>query len=237
MKSMKRLNLILTLTSLTVILVTVERFSFTGKIILQPYNFLRLHEVIQMSLIILITAILPFFLLKEVTNNFELLKSKKGTLFAAIFIIGIYFYATGNGAHEIASYIFNTFCNTKKITGAICGSMFFNDYYFGNIVYFLGAYLFTIPLILFERMNPDKTFKRNDFIILGINGFIYSLTIFAYSGFDRVFVGLIYSLIMTATVITILFTAKIKKLYLPYTLYTAGAYLFGTIASLIIRLH
>src|SRR5260221_14480002 len=118
-----------------------------------------------MSFIILATVVLPFFLLKELSKNFDLLKSKKGTLLALMFMIGIYFYSTGNGVHEVASYLFNTFCNTKHITNIPCGSMFFNDYYFGNILYFIGGLLFTIPLILFERMNPDKIFTKNDFII------------------------------------------------------------------------
>ena len=44
---MSRLNVLLTLSSLDVLLVTVECFSFTTQIALQLASFLRLHEVLQ----------------------------------------------------------------------------------------------------------------------------------------------------------------------------------------------
>jgi hypothetical protein len=55
---MKRLNWLLTLVSLTVLVVTGERFSFTTRVVLPPSNFLRLHEVLQMTLMILATVVL-----------------------------------------------------------------------------------------------------------------------------------------------------------------------------------
>src|SRR5438045_629752 len=100
---MKRLHILFTVTSIEVLLVIIERLSFTTKIILQPDSFLRLHEVVQMSVLILISVILPFLLLKEVTDNFALLKTKNSLWITLAFVIGVYFYATGNGAHEIAS--------------------------------------------------------------------------------------------------------------------------------------
>lgn len=77
---MNSLNRIFTLSSLSVILVTVERLSPTTNILLQPANFLRLHEVVQMSVLILLTVIVPFLLLKEMAQNFEIIKLRKGFL-------------------------------------------------------------------------------------------------------------------------------------------------------------
>lgn len=232
---MKRLNFFLTLSSLNVLLVTIERFSFTTKIILQPYSFLRFHEVIQMSVIILATVVIPFFILQELTRNFESLKTQRGLILGLIFLIGVYFYATGNGVHELGSHLFNTFCDTKQFRTILCGAMFFNDYYFGNILYFLGAILMTIPLLLFERKNPNPKFTKKDFIILFINSLVFAFTIFAYAAFDRVLVGLAYSLIMMIIVDVLLFTSKKKFLTLPYTTYAAIAYTLGTVASLLVR--
>jgi len=234
---MKRINWLFTFTSLSVLLVTIERFSFTTSIILQPYSYLRLHEVVQMTLIILLTIIIPAFFLKEVSHNFEALKTKKGQIISLLFLIGVYFYATGNGVHEVASYLFNTFCPVNSFKSTLCGSMFFNDYYFGNILYFIGAFLMTVPLILLERMYPNKTFTRKDLPVLVINGIIYAFAIFAYAAFDRVLVGLFYSLI-TMIVVDILFLSiKGKKLHHPYTLFGVITYTLGTLASLIIRFH
>src|SRR5260221_11578758 len=146
MKQKSYFNFLLTLTSLNVLLVTIERFSPTTQILLQPYNFLRLHEVFQMSFLILATVLIPALLLREVTDNFRLMQTKYGLILFIIFIIGIYFYATGNGVHELASFLFNSFCDIKNIYPDICGGLFFNDYYFGNAVYFIGAFLMNVSL-------------------------------------------------------------------------------------------
>jgi hypothetical protein len=204
-------------------------------VVLQPYSFLRLHEVIQMLVIILITVLIPFFILKEVTHNFELLKTKQGTALGVLFITGVYFYATGNGAHEIASYLFNTFCDVKFFTSTLCGSMFFNDYYFGNILYFLGASLMTIPLILFERGNPRNHAQNRDLGLIIVNAVVYAIAIVAYAAFDRVLVGLVYAVVMMLIIDMLLLTAKKPWRSLPFTLYSSVCYTLGALIALLLR--
>lgn len=232
---MKKLNLYFSLLSLNVLLVTVERFSFTTKIVLEPYSFLRLHELFQMSVIILFTVLLPFLILKEVTHGFEDLKKKWGTLLGIVFIAGIYFYATGNGVHEVASYFFNQYCDIHAFTDKICGGIFFNDYYTGNILYFIGAFLFTIALLFFEKLHPNTNFTKNDLKIASVNACIYAFAIFAYSAFDRVLVGLIYTIIMA--VVGIIFFLPVRKTPLRYPMitYTMITYVLGGFASLVVR--
>ena len=235
---MSRINFLLTLSSLNVLLVTIERFSFTTQVFLQPFNFLRLHEVFQMLTIILATVIIPFFILREVTDNFSALKSTKGVILGTLFITGIYFYATGNGVHELGSFAFNTYCETKNVTGNLCGGLFFNDYYFGNILYFIGAFLMNIVIILFERDHPQKIpIAGKNLAILITNSVVYAFAIFAYSGFDRVLVGLVYSLISMVVIDVLLLTARTKPKHLPFTLYAASTYTLGTLASLLMRLR
>lgn len=234
---MHPINKLLSLTSFSVLLVTIERFSFTGKVILQPYSFLRLHEVFQIIVLILLTVIIPFLVLKEVTYNFELLKNKKGFFLSILFVSGIYFYATGNGIHEIASFAFNTYCDTKTITGQLCGGMFFNDYYFGNILYFVGAFFMNITLIFFEVMRPNKNFSKKDFPLLIVNAIIYSFAIFAYAAFDRVLVGLIYSVFTMGAIYVLWLQRKVGHLQVPFTTYLLISYTLGTLASLIVKFH
>jgi hypothetical protein len=217
-----------------VVLVTIERFSFTTKILLPPDNFLRLHEVFQIVTLILFTVLIHFFVLKEVTGNFKDLQTKRGFWLTTIFIIGIYLYATGNGVHELGSFIFNSYCPLFNFTSAVCKSAFINDYYFGNGLYFVGAYLMTIPLILFERRHPSSLDRRN-LIILFINSLVYALAIFAYAAFDRVAVGLIFSVITLVSVLILLRTAERKYTQIPFTLYTAIAYGVGTIGALLVK--
>ncbi len=232
---MQRLNLWLTLSSISVLVVTVERFSPTTQIILQPYSFLRLHEVLQMLLIILSTVLIPFMVYLELSGKNSTRKGNQGVILSVIFITGIYFYATGNGVHETASYLFNSFCDTVTIAAGVCGSSFFNDYYFGNILYFFGGYLMTVVLILLERNNTPTDFDRKNWMILLVNSVIFAFAIFAYSAFDRVLVGLIYSLVTTLTILLLLVSSNKKYNQLPYTTYAFVTYALGTTASLIVR--
>ncbi|MBI3379153.1 hypothetical protein HY029_00160 [Candidatus Gottesmanbacteria bacterium] len=232
---MNKLNILFTLSSLNVLLVTAERFSFTTKILLAPYSFLRLHEVFQISVLLLFTVIIPFLILREATGKFDLFNTKNGAILALLFVIGVYFYSTGNGVHELGSFLFNQYCDTKKVVGEMCGGMFFNDYYFGNILYFIGAILMNIVFLFFERMRPNKTFIKKDMLPLAINGVIYSFAIFAYAAFDRVLVGFIYSLVMTLIADCFYFLNKKSYLAKPVTTYLALTYSLGTIASIIVR--
>ena len=236
---MKRLHLLFSLSSLVVVLVSIERFSFTTHVLLQPYQFLRLHEVLQIVVLILATAIIPFFLFQEVTGNFShLTKNKKrGMFLGSVFIAGIYFYASGNAFHELASFLFNQYCDVNNVAGQLCGSLFFNDYYTGNILYFIGAFLFTLALILLEIVQPHVLMTKRDMWLLVPNGLIYALAIIAYAGFDRVLVGLVYALVTTLVVAAILLIRRKELRSLPITSYTAFTYIIGTLVACLVRFH
>ncbi len=233
---MRRLNKIFTLSSLSVLLVTIERFSFTTKILLPPHNFLRLHELIQMTVLILITVVVPFLLLREVTSNFESLKTKKGFWLGLIFVVGIYFYATGNGVHEVASFYFNDRCDISAFTSDLCHSFFINDYYTGNILYFLGAVMMTVPLLLFESEKASPAFKKPDLIVLVVNALIYSFAIFAYAAFDRVLVGLIYTITMAIVAFYFFLLTKRQLFRYPLILYTIITYTVGAVGAFVVKI-
>ena len=234
---MNRLNLLFSLSSLSVVLVTIERFSFTTQVLLQPYSFLRLHEVIQMTLLILFTTIIPFLFLKEISDNFETLKLPRGRILGVLFITGIYFYATGNGLHEVSSFNFNYFCDPDSYSGELCNSFFFNDYYTGNLYYFVGAALMTTSLLFLERLRPNRTYQRKDLLVTLINAVIYAFAIFAYAAFDEVLVGLIYSLLVMVLADILLVLVRKRYLEYPLTTYTAATYTLGTLTALVVRFH
>jgi len=235
---MKRLHILFSLTSLSVVLVTIERFSFTTNVLLQPYNFLRLHEVLQILVLILATVIIPFFLFKTVTDDFSLLKVSRKNLFLGVsFIAGIYFYASGNAFHELASFLLNQYCDVTKVSAGLCENLFFNDYYTGNILYFIGAFLITVSLILLEVAQPHFIMQKRDFWLLLPNCLIYALAIIAYAGFDRVLVGLVYTLVTTLSIVSILFVQRKKVLQLPVTNYMALTYTIGAVVACIVRFH
>ena len=156
-------------------------------------------------------------------------------LMAALFVTGIYFYASGNAYHELASFLLNQYCDIKNVTGSLCKGMFFNDYYVGNGLYFVGAFLMTIIPILFEVAHPRFLMKRSDFFLLIPNVLFYALAIIAYAGFDRVLVGLVYSLFTMLFVLVIILIHRKEAKRLPVTNYTALIYVIGTAVACIVR--
>ena len=231
-----RLNVLFSLTSLSVVLVTVERFSFTQRILLPPHHFLRLHELVQMTVLILLTVVVPALVLREVTQNFAALRSAAGARLFLAFVAGVYFYATGNGVHEMASYALSASCDPDHVTGDRCGALFVNDYYTGNILYFIGAFLMTASLLLFERRNPSQAYRRGGLAVLVGNALVFALTVLAYAGLDRVLVGLGYSVVTTLFVLACLLPVRRRYRDYPFTTYTAIVYTLGTLASIAVRL-
>src|SRR5690349_22014708 len=112
---MKRINTIVTLYSLTALVIIIERLSPTTQILLQPHNFIRLHEINQTVIFLPITVILSFFILKWVTDNFRTLDNRLNTFLAVVFVCGAYLYGAGEGWHEVASFTLNTYCDAANL--------------------------------------------------------------------------------------------------------------------------
>jgi hypothetical protein len=232
-RAMRRLNWLFTATSLTVLVVTVERFSFTTRILLQPWDFLRLHELVQMSVIILATVVIQGLLLREVSRGFTAL-----TLWPfLLFLVGVYFYATGNGVHELGSFTFNTYCVVEEPSGTLCLGLYFNDYYTGNTMYFAGALITNVGLLILARRNPiGADFGTGAFAALLVNAAVFALAIVAYAGFDRVAVGLVYTVVMAMVALGFLVSVGREYRRFPLITYTAATYLLGAVVGLVVRL-
>jgi hypothetical protein len=233
---MKPVNRLLTLLSLTTVVITLERVSPTTKILMQPYSYLHFHEVVQMGVISAFSVVVSFLLLRAVSRNFRLLQDVSGAVLGVIFILGTYFYATGNGVHEVASFLFNAYCDTAHFTSAVCGSMFFDDYYPGNITYFLGLGLSNIALVLLELRQPDQTYGRRDLWVTIANSVVLALTFFVYDAFDRVSVGLVSTIIYAMVFDLLLVQSKSKYRTLPFTLYSALGFTTASLLAIPVRL-
>jgi hypothetical protein len=68
---MKRLNTIVSLYSLTALVIIIERLLPITRVLLQPYDFIRLHEINQTVIFLPITVILSFFILQLITNTYS----------------------------------------------------------------------------------------------------------------------------------------------------------------------
>jgi hypothetical protein len=230
------LNLLFTLTSLSVVLVTVERVSPTTRVVLAPHRFLSLHEVLQVTVLITLTVAIPALMLRVLSGNFAAVQSRTSGWLFIVFLVGTYYYGAGEGLHEVSSYTFNAYCDTVHLSGNLCGGLFFNDFFTGNTLFFVGAALTTGVLLIIESRNPGDSFSRRAMMVLVVNAVVFSATVIAYAAFDRVLVGLVYSLVMLVVSLVFLLRARNCWRQFPYTTYTSLVYTIGAVASVIIRI-
>lgn len=230
---MNRLNGAFTVTSALVLLVTIERFSFTTTILLMPYSFIRLHELIQGPILLTLFLVVSTFVLRELSQEFKTLRYS----LLALFVVGAYLYGLGEGWHEVTSFTLNQYCDVHNISGDLCGGLFINDYYTGNILFFVGGIGMAVALMILERLNPSSGWDNRNVVIGAVNSFIYSFTFFAYAAFDIVLVGL-YST-MALMLISLVLLATVVKHWRqhPYISYSAFAYTLATAASVIVRMR
>jgi hypothetical protein len=228
---MNRLNGAFTVTSVLVLLVTIERFSFTTTILLQPYSFIRLHELVQGPILLTLFLVVSTFVLRELSHEFKTLRYS----LLALFVAGAYLYGLGEGWHEVTSFTLNQYCDVRNISGDLCGGLFVNDYYTGNILFFVGGIGMAVALMILERLNPSSSWDNRNIVIGAANSFIYSFTFFAYAAFDLVLVGL-YSTVALMLISLVLLAGVVKRWrQYPYIGYSAFAYTLATAASIIVR--
>ncbi|HNP71133.1 MAG TPA: hypothetical protein PLO33_12255 [Kouleothrix sp.] len=232
---MKRINTIVTLYSLTALVIIIERLLPATRMLLQPYNFIRLHELNQTVIFLTITVILSFFVLQSVTGNFQALQQRANVALAAVFLGGAYLYGAGEGWHEVASFTLNTYCDTRVVAGDLCNGLFINDYYAGNLIFFVGGVLMNSVLLVFATQRASERFDTKDMAILLVNSLVYAFTWFAYAAFDVVLLGLFFAALLA--LISLVAFAKVRwnaREY-PYITYGAVAYTLATIATVLYR--
>ncbi len=232
---MNKLNWLFTAYSAIAMVIIIERLLPSPT--LQPFNFIRLHEINQTVIFITATVVLSFFYLKVVTDNFQNLKNRTNSFAALVFLVGIYLYGAGEGWHEVASFTLNTYCDTKMLIGNLCNGLFINDYYAGNIIFFIGSLLVTVPLLYLASKFVIKKFTKKEMVVLSLNSLVYAFTWFAYAAFDKVLIGLFFSALLM--VISWVFVAKIRFKYraYPFITYSTVAYTLSTIATVLVKLR
>jgi hypothetical protein len=234
---MNRLNILFSLYSLTALVVIIERLLPATRGLLQPYNFIRLHEINQTVIFLSITIVLSVLFLKEISNNFQSLRDKGNTLLLCIFVVGVYLYGAGEGWHEVASFTLNQYCNLHNLTGNLCNGLFINDFYAGNIIFFIGGLMSNITLMIFALRRAMKPFSKKEITILVLNSIVYAFTWFAYAAFDTVAVGLFFLLILMIVSDIFYWKVKSKITAYPFILYSALAFSLATIGTILVKFH
>jgi len=232
---MNRINTIFTLYSLVVVIIIVERLLPYTRVTLAPYNFIAVHQLIQTLFFIPFTLILSLLTMKIITNDFQTLKEKSNAFFALLFVIGAYLYGAGEGWHEVSLFTLNTYCHLDYFMNNLCGGLFINSYYSGNLIFFIGGLIMGVSLLSLAKKHPTPPFTKKELIILIINSSMFAFTWFAYAAFDKVSIGFVFSALLMLISLSFFLVIRKKWKSYPFILYSVLAYSLATIAICIVR--
>ncbi|GGM18458.1 hypothetical protein GCM10010129_73300 [Streptomyces fumigatiscleroticus] len=224
------LHLLLTLDSLVVLLISVNRKAGSTLAYVADNQFLRWVEVNNMVLG-LCTVVLYYLVAVHLVNDSR--RRRRGTshVLGVLFTTGAYVYALSLGDHEITNYLHGRFCSDSL--PAICRVVAFNDDVFSDVVFLAGFTLLNITLMLTQFLFPtDRAPRPWDNVLLCVNALFIGAGItanlaFEKAGFDPFVVG------VTAVLALGLLGFSPRQ---PVLRYYGVAYTVGLLATAVLRM-
>lgn len=232
---MKRIHLILSGLSLTIILLSLNRLTNFTQGYLQPFEFLRWLDFNAMLPIPLISVVLYYLLKKEIEYETPIKKTRLYLVLSVLLVSGIYFFGAGSGDHEVTNYLNFRFCDYGKVESSLCNIIGYNDDQFSHYIYYLGFILMNVALMGIEYLLPRKTeMKRKDQILITVNALFIALGIFANTAFEEAALDLVIFGSVMLLSLFMLTKNPLKKL--PVTFYFAVSYTVGVFGAVVYKL-
>ncbi|WP_308429091.1 hypothetical protein [Streptomyces brasiliensis] len=187
-----RLHLLLTLDSLVVVLISVNRKAGGTLAFVADDQFLRWVEVNNMVLG-LCTVLLYHLVAVHLVNDSPHRRRGAPLALGVLFTAGAYVYALSLGDHEITNYLHGRFCSESLPT--ICRVVAFNDDVFSDVVFLAGFTLLNTTLMVTQLLFPtDRAPRPWDNVLITVNALFIGAGItanlaFEKAGFDPFVVG------------------------------------------------
>jgi len=228
---MKRVHLLLTGLSITILLLSFNRLTSFTLSYLQPYDFLRWLDFNAMIPIPLLSIILYYLLLREVIYESKFKKTKSYVFLFLLFITGVYLFGASSGNHEVTNYLNTRFCERGAVDSPLCNIIAYNDDEFSHIVYYLGFVFMNVVLLFMEYNMPRKIgMVKKDYIFVSANALFIGLGIFANLAFEEIGIDLYFFGFLMALSLYLLYSKKIVSQF-PLTYYFAVSYTIGVLGT------
>ncbi|GAB4159845.1 MAG: hypothetical protein Fur005_15720 [Roseiflexaceae bacterium] len=224
-------HLLLSIQSLVVILVSINRLAGLTNGFVADNQFLRWVDLHNMLTLPLISLIASFVLLQQLPYESPARHGFYQRMLELSFIVGVYLLAAGYGNHELSNYLHARFCPEDR-TNDLCQIIIFNDDDFSHWVFFLGFVLMNTALLLMQALFPyHGTVQKHDWALLIGNGLLIGLGVFANLAFEEIGLDLYVVLALA-----LLAAALMRRKPQPLTIYYLVAYWFGLIGTAITKL-
>lgn len=181
-----RIHLLLTIQTVIILLLSVNRLSSFTLGYVATNEFLRwvdFHNMLTLPLVSLVT----FYYLKETLADEP--TTRNGVAYQVVgllFALGLYLFGAGYGSHEVTNYLHVRFCD-QDATSNLCRIVIFNDDEFSHWVWFAGFVLINLVLLLTQALFPyrGRWQQRDTWLLIG-NGLFVALGIFANLAFEEI---------------------------------------------------
>ncbi|MCB0091820.1 MAG: hypothetical protein KDE54_28210 [Caldilineaceae bacterium] len=229
---LSRIHWLLTVQSVVIILLTINRLSKLTTGYVASNEFLRwvdLHNMLTLPLI----SLVAFVLLKQ---HLEYASPARHDLWhnaiSLLFIVSVYIFGAGYGDHEVTNYLHVRFCLDAP-DSTLCRIIIFNDDEFSHWVWFAGFVGINATLMAIQALFPTRTeLSRRHSWLIGVNALFIALGIFANLAFEEI--GL--DLYIVALLAGLAWLLMWRKGWQPLFVYYATAYTMGLLATGIVKI-
>ena len=148
-KGLKRVHQLLTVQSVVVILLSINRLTDLSLAYVARNEFLRWVDFNNMLVFPLISTVAFYLLKKEMEGESEKGNGHFHFALNLTFIVGIYLLAASYGDHEVTNYLHTRFC-LQDSSSDLCRIIIFNDDEFSHWIFFLGFVLMNSAIMLYN---------------------------------------------------------------------------------------
>lgn len=224
--SLGRLHLLLTVQSVVVVLVAVNRKTGLTIGYTASNEFLRWVDLINLALPI--ASVIAFVLLRRwLESRVAEPRPRSLATLDVVLNVGVYLLAAGYGAHEVTNYLHERFC--PDLSTAQCAITAFNDDEFSHWVFFAGFLIINVAVLILETYIPRRSIARRDIALIVVNGLFIAAGVFANLALEETGLDLPVVAVLVVGVVAVWVTQGWRPL-VPYYLVAYGVGLAGCLA-------
>ena len=220
-----RLHVLLSVQSLLIVLVSVNRLSSLTTGYVASNQFLRWVDLNNMVLGLL--AVLVYYLLVQ---YLERRSGRTSVALGVAFVVGAYLYAASYGSHEVTNYLHVRFC--PDTASDLCRIVAYNDDEFSHLLFFAGFILLNVVVMATQAISPDPDRPRvADTVLAVVNALFVAAGVVANLAFEEIGLDL-YVVAAVAVFAVVLLWRQPRQLIFRYY---AVAFVLGLVVTGVIK--
>lgn len=230
--SLTRIHWLLTIQSVIIVLLSINRLSSLTTGYVASNQFLRWVDLNNMLILPLVSMVAFYVLFRHLERPATPAVARWDMALSVTLIAGIYLLAAGYGDHEVTNYLHIRFCLDDP-SSDLCRIIIFNDDEFSHWVFFAGYILVNAAVLLKQVLFPwPGAVAGRDLIFLTLNGLVIGLGIFANLAFEEIGLDLYVIALLAALALWLLWRGGRQPIFVYY----ATAFTFGLVATAIVKL-